>query len=117
MRKSGSSRSAHSALHAANSSTSLARPVRRSPQSNEGMEDQLSAQGLVLNCLVLWNTVYSDRALEQLRAQDYPVREEDAARLSAFIPGHIGIDGHHAFHLPDLGGTHRPLRDPDTADD
>ncbi len=81
------------------------------------MEDQLSAQGLVLNCLVLWNTVYSDRALEQLRAQDYPVREEDAARLSAFIPGHIGIDGHHAFHLPDLGGTHRPLRDPDTADD
>ncbi|MFE3261068.1 Tn3 family transposase [Nocardia sp. NPDC059229] len=48
----------------------------------EGMEDQLSALGLVLNCLALWNTVYSDRALEQLRAQDYPVREEDAARLS-----------------------------------
>lgn len=59
----------------------------------EGMEDQLSALGLLLNCLVLWNTVYSDRALEQLRAQDYPVREEDAARLSAFIRGHIGIDG------------------------
>lgn len=30
---------------------------------------------------------------------------------------HIGIDGHYSFHLPDLGGVHRPLRDPDTTDD
>lgn len=82
----------------------------------EGMEDQPSALGLVLNCLVLWNTVYSDRALEQLRVQGYPIRQEDAARLSAFILGHIGIDGHYAFHLSDLGGPHRPLRDPDARD-
>ncbi|TGD89058.1 Tn3 family transposase [Mycobacterium sp. TJFP1] len=79
----------------------------------EGMEDQLSALGLVLNCTVLWNTLYTNRALEQLRAQGYPVLDADAQRLSAFIRTHIGIDGHYAFHLPDLGGTHRPLRDPD----
>jgi hypothetical protein len=30
---------------------------------------------------------------------------------------HIGIDGHYAFHLPDLGGSHRPLRDPDSRND
>ncbi|QHE73143.1 Tn3 family transposase [Rhodococcus sp. WAY2] len=83
----------------------------------EGMEDQLSALGLVLNCVVLWNTIYLDRALDQLRAQGYPVLDADVARLSAFVRGHIGIDGHYAFHLPDLGGTHRPLRDPDNADD
>ncbi|WP_429423535.1 Tn3 family transposase [Nocardia sp. GAS34] len=82
----------------------------------EGMEDQLSALGLVLNCTVLWNTFYTNRALEQLRAQGYPVRDEDAQRLSAFIRTHIGIDGHYAFHLPDLGGDHRPLRDPDAPD-
>ncbi len=79
----------------------------------EGVEDQLSALGLVLNCAVLWNTVYTDRALDKFRAQGYSVRDEDARRLSAFIRTHIGIDGHYAFHLPDLGGTHRPLRDPD----
>ncbi|MFC9432410.1 Tn3 family transposase [Nocardia sp. NPDC057030] len=83
----------------------------------EGMEDQLSTLGLVLNCVVLWNTRYCDRALDQLRAQGYPVRDEDAQRLSAFIRSHIGIDGHYAFHLPDLGGTHRQLRDPDARDD
>ncbi|WP_072806824.1 transposase [Rhodococcoides yunnanense] len=42
--------------------------------------------------------------------------DADAQRLSAFIRAHIGIDGHYAFRLPDLGGTHRPLRDPDTRD-
>ena len=83
----------------------------------EGMEDQLSALGLLLNCVVLWNTVYSNRALDQLREKDYPVLDTDAERLSAFIRDHIGIDGHYAFHLPDLGGAHRPLRDPDSSDD
>lgn len=43
--------------------------------------------------------------------------DADAARLSAFIRTHIGIDGHYAFHLPDLGGDHRQLRDPDAPDD
>ena len=28
----------------------------------------------------------------------------------------LGFDGHYAFHLPDLGGTHRKLRDPDSPD-
>jgi TnpA family transposase len=83
----------------------------------EGMEDQLSALGLVLNCVVLWNTVYSNRAVEQLRAQEYPVLDTDEAKLSAFIREHIGIDGHYAFHLPDLGGNHRPLRNLDSRDD
>jgi TnpA family transposase len=83
----------------------------------DGMEDQLSALGLILNCVVLWNSIYLDRALEQLRAQDYPVRDEDAARLSAFMRRHIRLDGHYAFHLPDFGGRHRPLRDPDAPEE
>ncbi|MCX0273361.1 transposase [Nocardia zapadnayensis] len=83
----------------------------------EGMEDQLSALGLVLNCVVLWNTIYLDRALDQLRDQGYPVLDADVARLSALIRSHIGFDGHYAFHLPDLGGLHRPLRDPDATDE
>ncbi|WP_227833878.1 Tn3 family transposase [Nocardia macrotermitis] len=82
----------------------------------DGMENQLSALGLILNIVVLWNSVYSDRALAALREQDYPVRDEDAARLSAFGRKHIRLEGHYSFHLPELGG-HRPLRDPDTPED
>lgn len=61
--------------------------------------------------------MYSNRALDQLRDQDYAVLDTDAERLSAFIRDHIGIDGHYAFLLPDLAGAHRPLRDPDSSGD
>lgn len=54
------------------------------------MEEQLGALGLVLNCIVLWNTFYTNAALEQLRAEGYPVRDEDLARLSPFVRHHLG---------------------------
>jgi hypothetical protein len=34
-----------------------------------GQEDQLSALGLVVNMIVLWNTLYMDAVLTQLRAE------------------------------------------------
>ncbi|WP_327151567.1 Tn3 family transposase [Nocardia sp. NBC_01329] len=83
----------------------------------DGMENQLSALGLILNCVVLWNSVYLDRTLDQLRAQDYPVRDEDTARLSPFMRKHVRLEGHYSFHLPELEGKHRPLRDPDASED
>jgi len=83
----------------------------------QGMEDQLGALGIVLNCLVLWNTRYIDDALALLRAQGYPVRDEDVQRLSPFIRKHINVHGRYSFHRPDLGGARRPLRDPDMSDD
>jgi len=55
------------------------------------MEDQLGALGIVLNCVVLWNTVYINSALNQLRTQGYPVRDGDVARLSPFMRKHINV--------------------------
>ena len=81
-----------------------------------GMEGTLGALGLVLNCVTLWNTVYLDRALTQLRAAGYPALDADVARLSAYLRRHINIHGHYTVALPDLGGRHRVLRDPDQHD-
>ena len=50
------------------------------------MEDQLGALGLVLNCVVLWNTFYTDRAITALRDDGQVVNDNDIARLSAYIP-------------------------------
>jgi TnpA family transposase len=82
-----------------------------------GMEEQLGALGLVLNCIVLWNTFYMNAALEKLRAEGYPVREKDVVHLSPFIRKHLGVHGRYNFVLPDLGGSIRELRDPDAEDD
>ncbi len=83
-----------------------------------GLENQLGALGLVLNCATLWTTVYLDAAVRQLKAHGYPVREEDMARLSPFVHSHLGVHGTYAFALPDLTpGAIRDLRDPDAGED
>ena len=81
----------------------------------EGQEDQLGALGLVVNMIVLWNTLYMSRALDHLRASAYAVRDEDAARLSPLIHDHINMLGSYRFALPEplAAGQFRPLRDPD----
>jgi len=81
------------------------------------MEDQLGALGLVLNCITLWNTVYLDAALAQLRVDGHPALEDDIARLSVYIRRHLNVEGRHSFQLPELAGARRPLRDPDAADE
>ena len=55
----------------------------------EGQEDQLGALGLVVNIIVLWNTLYMTAAVERLKQHGYPVLDEDLARLSPLIFEHI----------------------------
>lgn len=81
------------------------------------MEDQLGALGLVLNCVVLWNTSYLNAALDQLRAQGYPILDDDVARLSPFIRRDLDLHGKYSFLLPELLGALRELRDPDERDE
>jgi len=59
----------------------------------EGQEDQLGALGLVLKMTVLWDTIYMEAALDQLRADGYTVKDEDVARLSPLLHEHINMLG------------------------
>jgi TnpA family transposase len=83
----------------------------------QGQEDQLGALGLIVNVIVLWNTIYMDAALKQLRKKGFPVHDEDVARLSPLGHEHINMLGHYAFTLPEpvARGELRPLRNPDQA--
>ncbi|HEY4046823.1 MAG TPA: Tn3 family transposase [Acidobacteriaceae bacterium] len=83
----------------------------------EGQEDQLGALGLVVNVIALWNTLYMEAALTQLRKQGFPVRNEDVVRLSPLTCEHINMLGRYSFTVPDAvaRGEMRPLRNP--ADD
>jgi hypothetical protein len=78
----------------------------------EGQEDQLGALGLVLNMIVLWNTIYVEAVLNQLRAEG--VNDEDVARLSPLLHEHINMLGRYSFSVPEAvaKGELRPLRDP-----
>ena len=78
----------------------------------EGQEDQLGALGLVLNIIILWNTIYMNAALEQLRKNGFAIKDEDVSRLSPLIYDHINMFGHYSFSVPEtvMKGKLRKLR-------
>lgn len=63
---------------------------------------------------MLWNTLYMDTALDQLRTEGYPLHDDDVARLSPLMHEHINMLGRYAFTLPEpvARGALRPLRSP-----
>ncbi|EOJ6167465.1 Tn3 family transposase, partial [Escherichia coli] len=77
----------------------------------EGQEDQLGALGLVTNAVVLWNTLYMEEALSWMRRNGEEIIDEDIARLSPLMHGHINMLGHYTFTLPEdiLKGELRAL--------
>ena len=81
----------------------------------EGQEDQLGALGLVLNMIVLWNSLYMEAALTALRAQGHRVLDADVVRLSPLLHEHINMLGRYSFSVPDAvaKGELRALRDPE----
>lgn len=55
-----------------------------------------------------------EAVLARLRQEGYPVRDEDAARLSPLIFEHINLLGRYSFTVSEavIRGELRPLRDP-----
>jgi len=80
----------------------------------EGQENQLTALGLVVNAIIVWNTLYLERALDALRAAGHTVRDEDVARLSPLVHEHVNVLGRYSFSLPEdlQRGAWRPFRVP-----
>jgi len=64
--------------------------------------------------IVLWNTVHMQAAIDQLRAEGYPVLDEDIPRLSPYIHDHINMLGRYSFWIAESvsRGELRPLRNP-----
>ena len=85
----------------------------------EGREDRLGALGLVVNVMVLWNTLYMDAALAHLRRTGAEVKAEDVPRLSPPGHEHINVLGRYSFAPADgiAQGELRPLRHSDDSDD
>jgi len=78
----------------------------------DGQEDQLGALGLVVNVIVLWNTLYMNKAIGYLRASGLEIRDKDINRLTPLGFDHIRMTGRYDFTLtakPEPGGL-RPMR-------
>ncbi|GCE12936.1 Tn3 family transposase [Tengunoibacter tsumagoiensis] len=79
----------------------------------EGQEEQLGALGLVVNAIVLWNTLYMNRAVEDMRERGMAVLSEDVERLSPLGYDHVNLLGRYTFSLSEevRQGAFHPLRE------
>ncbi|WP_371825812.1 Tn3 family transposase [Nonomuraea turcica] len=66
------------------------------------------------NVCILWNTIYTARALEALRAEGRKISAADIARLGPPGFDHLNFLGRYSFSLPDAvrDGNLWPLRTP-----
>jgi len=71
--------------------------IRR--KQEEGMSHQAACLNLITNAVVVWNTVYMNAAIEQLKAEGYPVYESDIKRLSPARHEHINPYGRYIFEV------------------
>ena len=74
--------------------------------------------GLVVNVMVLWNTLYMAAALKQLGDEGVKATSAHVARLSPLAYKHINFQGRYEFVLAEsvAQGALRPLRDPQEQD-
>jgi TnpA family transposase len=77
-----------------------------------GQESQLGALGLVLNAIVIWNTLYIEEIVKQLKVEGHTIQPEDLARISPLEYSHINTLGKYFFILSETvaAGQLRPLR-------
>lgn len=78
----------------------------------------MNALGLVVNAIILWNTIYMDRALEDMRQRGMTIEPADVARLSPIGHEHVNFYGKYSFTLaePIQQGAFHPLCELDEAE-
>ncbi|WP_165822021.1 Tn3 family transposase [Hymenobacter edaphi] len=86
--------------------------IRRKQQEEQA--EAARCLTLLTNCVVLWNTVYMQEALQQLQAEGYPVDETHFEYLSPSRYEHINRLGKYSFeNAAQVDPQHRrPLRRP-----
>jgi hypothetical protein len=85
-------------------------------RSFEQQRYRASGLNLVTAAIVLWNTVYLDRAISALNATDKPAAPELLRYLSPLSWEHINLTGNYSWpRTTQKPGRYRPLRRPNKA--
>lgn len=79
-------------------------------RDEESQQYQAGCLNLLTNAVVVWNTVYMQAAIAQLRQEGFPIQDEDLAHLSPARYEHINPYGKYSFLLALEPDRLRPLR-------
>ncbi len=86
--------------------------IRQRTPEQQG--EQALCLALVVNAIVTWNTVYTQRVLDELRAAGEVITTSEIEHISPLAHQHIHLYGHYPFDVAGRPDGHRPLRTPAT---
>ncbi|MBE9170205.1 Tn3 family transposase [Pleurocapsales cyanobacterium LEGE 06147] len=98
------------ALHSLRSHLFYANQGEIKTQQDDQLLNQVGCLNLVTNAIIVWNTVYIDKVVQQLRLEGYPVDNEDLKSIWPTRHAHINVYGQYHFDKKRLRKKH-PLRD------
>jgi len=100
------------ALHDLQQFLHLGREGRVYARQPEEQETHFGCLNLLINMVVVWNTVYMAKVIDQLKFEGHEISDDDLKHLSPARRGHINPYGKYEFDFDALKeGELRPLRD------
>ena len=87
------------ALHALRRDVFIANEGKIRKRHHEDQLNQAACLNLVVNAITVWNTVYMQAAIEELRKEGYEIKEEDVKNLSPARSEHINMYGKYYFNI------------------
>jgi Tn3 transposase DDE domain len=81
-------------------------------RSPEQQAEQALCLSIVVNAIIVWNTIYTQDAIDQLRAAGELITTSEIEHISPLTRQHIHLHGHYPHNLAARPDGHRPLRIP-----
>ncbi|MEM9009033.1 MAG: Tn3 family transposase [Cyanobacteria bacterium P01_F01_bin.86] len=102
------------ALHSLRSHLFFANQGELRSQQDEQLRNQVGCLNLVTNAVIVWNTVYIDKVVEQLRQEGLSISDEDLKGIWPTRHSNLNVYGKYFFNLTHIGQKQslRPLRQP-----
>ena len=102
------------ALHSLRSQLFYANQGELKTQQDDQLLNQVGCLNLVTNAIIVWNTVYIDKVVQQLRHEGYSIDDENLKHIWPTRHAHINVYGQYHFDRKRFGKGHplRTLRNP-----
>ncbi len=102
------------ALHSLRSHLFLANQGKLRSQKDEELRHQVGCLNWVTNAIIVWNTVYIEQVLRQLKHEELSISDEDIKAIWPTRYGHLNVYGKYLFELARIGQKYgfRSLRLP-----
>ncbi|MCA1678392.1 MAG: transposase, partial [Actinobacteria bacterium] len=102
-------------LHALRRAVFYAKEGHVRQRTPDQQTEQALCLAIVVNAIIAWNTVYTQRVLDELLAAGELITTSELEHISPLAHQHIHLYGHYPFDLASRPDSHRPLRSPTAA--